>query len=91
MPGANETTEQWSAEARFAAIVETTTLSEAEIVEGKHLTRGYNEKHRHSGIRFVTPAEWHRGDDGELTKRCDELYSQAQKAHPEHWLGRTRN
>ena len=33
MPGAEKNSEQWSAEARFAAIVETATLSEAEVAE----------------------------------------------------------
>lgn len=33
MPGISKNSEQWSAEARFAAIVETATLSEAEIAE----------------------------------------------------------
>jgi transposase-like protein len=33
VPGANKTTEQWSIEARFAVIVETATLSQAELGE----------------------------------------------------------
>ena len=33
VPGISKNSEQWSAEARFAAIVETATLSEAEIAE----------------------------------------------------------
>lgn len=33
MPGHSKNSEQWSAEARFAAIVETATFSEAEIAE----------------------------------------------------------
>ncbi|MDF7679728.1 transposase [Enterobacteriaceae bacterium ESL0689] len=33
VPGAEKTTDQWSAEARFAVIVETATLSEAEVAE----------------------------------------------------------
>lgn len=33
VPGADKTTDQWSAESRFAVIVETATLSEAEIAE----------------------------------------------------------
>lgn len=54
-------------------------------------THWYNEEHRHSGIRYVTPAERHRGEDRALLKRRDELYRQAQKAHPERWSGKTRN
>ena len=33
VPGAEKNSEQWSAEARFAVIVETATLSEAEVAE----------------------------------------------------------
>ena len=33
VPGAEKTTDLWSAEARFAVIVETATLSEAEVAE----------------------------------------------------------
>ena len=33
VPGADKNSEQWPAEARFAAIVETATLSEAEVAE----------------------------------------------------------
>jgi hypothetical protein len=33
VPGANKITEQWSTEARFAVIVETATLSQAELGE----------------------------------------------------------
>ncbi|WP_413081367.1 hypothetical protein [Yersinia alsatica] len=33
VPGAEKTTDQWSAEASFVVIVETATLSEAEIAE----------------------------------------------------------
>lgn len=43
----------------------------------------YNETHRHSGIRYVTPAERHRGEDNGLLKQRDELYRRAKEAHPE--------
>ncbi|NDL66060.1 hypothetical protein GRH90_25395 [Enterobacteriales bacterium SAP-6] len=33
MPGANKTTDLWSTETRFAVIVETATLREAELSE----------------------------------------------------------
>lgn len=54
-------------------------------------TRWYNEEHRHSGIRYVTPAERHCGEDSVLLEKRDELYRHAQKAHPERWSGKTRN
>lgn len=54
-------------------------------------TRWYNEEHRHSGIRYVTPGQRHRGEDNVLLKQRDDLYRTAQKAHPERWSGKTRN
>lgn len=66
------------------------TREEARVWVDK-FTRWYNEEHRHSGIRYVTPAERHRGEDRELLQKRDELYRQAQKAHPERWSGKTRN
>ena len=66
------------------------TLEEARIWVDK-FTRWYNEEHRHSGIRYVTPGERHRGEDRSLLKQRDELYRQAQKIHQERWSGKTRN
>jgi putative transposase len=43
--------------------------------------RGYNEQHRHSGIRFVTPMERHRGDDSAILAQRRAVYEQA-KARP---------
>lgn len=53
--------------------------------------RWYNTEHRHSRIRFVTPAERHRGQDHDVLARRDELYQQARVEHPERWSGNTRN
>lgn len=39
--------------------------------------RWYNETHRHSGIRYVTPGQRHRGEDGVLLKNRDEVYQKA--------------
>ncbi|WP_257981558.1 IS3 family transposase, partial [Pectobacterium brasiliense] len=57
------------------------TLSEARQWVDK-FTRWYNEEHRHSGIRYVTPGQRHRGEDNVLLKQRDDLYRTAQKAHP---------
>ncbi len=46
-------------------------------------TRWYNEEHCHSGIRYVTPGERHRGEDRVLLEKGDALYREAQKARPE--------
>lgn len=53
--------------------------------------RWYNLEHRHSGIRYVTPAQRHSGQDVEILKRRDELYQQARQCHPGRWARHTRN
>jgi transposase InsO family protein len=51
----------------------------------------YNEEHRHSGIRFVTPAERHRGEDQAILEHRKAVYQAARQAHPERWAGNIRN
>jgi transposase InsO family protein len=51
----------------------------------------YNHDHRHSGIRYVSPAERHAGQDLQILARRHELYQQAQAIHPRRWSRHTRN
>lgn len=51
----------------------------------------YNHEHRHSAIRFVTPAQRHDGEDSSLLAERHRLYEQARAAKPERWSGATRN
>jgi putative transposase len=51
----------------------------------------YNEEHRHSSIRFVTPAQRHAGLDAALLSKRVEVYEAAKATHPERWSGPTRN
>jgi hypothetical protein len=51
----------------------------------------YNEEHRHSQIRFVTPGERHRGEDKEILAKRDRVYAQARERNPSRWSGETRN
>ena len=53
--------------------------------------RWYNHEHRHSRIRFVTPAERHRGVDQQVLARRHALYQQARARNPGRWSGNTRN
>jgi putative transposase len=47
--------------------------------------RFYNEEHRHSAIKFVTPAQRHRGEDKEILKKRRAVYEQAKRQRPERW------
>ena len=51
----------------------------------------YNREHRHSAIRFVTPAQRHAGEDGALLEQRQAVYEQARARHPQRWRGPTRN
>ena len=51
----------------------------------------YNEEHRHSAIRFVTPAQRHDGVESELLARRRDVYEQARQRNPERWTGACRN
>lgn len=51
----------------------------------------YNEEHRHSGIRFVTPGERHRGEDQVILEQRKAVYEAAKAKHPERWSGDIRN
>jgi putative transposase len=51
----------------------------------------YNDAHRHSAIRFVTPSERHDGREHALLARRQAVYERARRRHPERWTGATRN
>lgn len=51
----------------------------------------YNEVHRHSGLRFVTPAQRHRGEDRAILEKRHALYEAARASRPERWSGPSRN
>jgi len=50
----------------------------------------YNTEHRHSGIRFVTPDQRHRGCEPAILARRAHVYREARARHPERWTGPTR-
>jgi transposase InsO family protein len=54
-------------------------------------THWYNEVHRHSGIKFVTPAQRHGGADIPILANREIVYEEARERRPERWSGNTRN
>jgi putative transposase len=58
---------------------------------GRDFIAWYNHQHRHSRIRFVTPAQRHRGEDKEVLARRHAVYEAAKAKRPERWSGKTRN
>jgi putative transposase len=51
----------------------------------------YNNEHRHSRIRFVTPAQRHQGKDRLILAQRHAVYQEAKARHPQRWTGKTRN
>ncbi len=57
----------------------------------KDFANWYNNEHRHSRIKFVTPAQRHHGEDKAILAKRRELYKKAQKINPNRWSNGTRN
>ena len=55
------------------------------------LVEWYNHEHRHSAIRFVTPAQRHEGLDDKLLDNRKAVYEAARAKHPKRWSGCSRN
>lgn len=51
----------------------------------------YNHDHRHSGIRYVSPAQRHAGQDREILQARHALYQQAREQNPRRWSRTTRD
>ena len=55
------------------------------------LVHWYNDEHRHSAIRFVTPAQRHAEQDKTLLAGRAAVYEMARQSHPERWSKQCRN
>jgi transposase InsO family protein len=51
----------------------------------------YNHEHRHSGIRYVSPAQRHAGEDRTILNARHALYTEARALHPRRWSLGTRD
>jgi putative transposase len=56
-----------------------------------NFVRWYNVDHRHSGIRYVSPAQRHAGEDHAILAARHALYATARELNPARWSGKTRN
>jgi putative transposase len=53
--------------------------------------RWYNNEHRHSGLKYVTPAQRHQGHDAALLAQRKQVYQAAQARQPGRWTKRVRD
>ena len=51
----------------------------------------YNEQHRHSGLKYVTPDQRHRGQAACLLAHRKTVYQAARARKPQRWAGAIRN
>jgi putative transposase len=51
----------------------------------------YNHQHKHSGLKFVTPAQRHGGRDAVILRHREQVYAAAKQRNPERWSGPTRD
>ena len=57
----------------------------------KGFVQWYNQEHRHSGIKFVTPEQRHAGEDFEILEKRKQVYQQAKLQNPCRWTGEIKN
>jgi transposase InsO family protein len=58
----------------------------------KKFVHWYNDEHKHSAIKFVTPNQRHNDLDNTILEKRKTVLEQAKNNHPERWTGRkTRN
>ena len=50
----------------------------------------YNHRHRHSGIKFVTPMQRHSGQAVEICRHRAVVYEEARQQNPRRWSRSTR-
>lgn len=53
--------------------------------------RWYNQEHKHSSLKFVTPAQRHDGLDTAILASRKQVYAEAKQRNPRRWSQGTRN
>jgi len=53
--------------------------------------RWYNNEHKHSGLKFVTPVQRHSGLAKQILESRRNVYARAKQQHPERWSRNIRN
>ena len=74
----------WYPERPFASLAEARAWVE-------RFVGWYNDEHHHSAIRFVTPAQRHRGEERALLAQRDAVYQAARAKNPARWSRQTRD
>lgn len=59
--------------------------------DGRAFSKQSGFEHRHSGIRYVSPAQRHAGQDEAILPARHEPYFQARQRNPRRWSRGTRD
>jgi transposase InsO family protein len=51
----------------------------------------YNQEHKHSGLKFITPEQRHSGKDDPVMQHRKAVYEAARASNPRRWSGGIRN
>ncbi|XOV87359.1 MAG: IS3 family transposase [Pseudomonadota bacterium] len=54
-------------------------------------THWYNYRHKHSGIKFITPSQRHDGEATAVMRQRKQVYEMARANNPARWSGQVRN
>ena len=57
----------------------------------KSFVRWFNNDHRHSALKFVTPHQRHTGQDRQILAERKQVYETAKATNPLRWSGETRD
>jgi len=57
----------------------------------QQFVRWYNHEHKHSGLKFVTPAQRHNGVAAAVLAQREAVYAEARERNPRRWSRSTRN
>ena len=66
------------------------TIEEARVWVAKFV-HWYNNEHRHTQIKYVTPMQRHTGEDKEILKKRKKTYEEARRRNPHRWSRGIRN
>lgn len=66
------------------------SLNEARAWVDKFV-RWYNDEHRHSGLKYVTPTQRHQGQDQALMEQRRKVYEAARARQPRRWARAMRD
>jgi putative transposase len=57
----------------------------------QQFVRWYNHEHKHSGLKFVTPAQRHNDIAAAVLAQREAVYAEARQRNPRRWSRSTRN